>query len=136
MKDELLSGRFRFALLSRITLKEGEEKHPCPCCGGPMIIIWAAATELPHAGSAKDQDRHLISLQPMLDTHNDAHHLCWPCADNVTGRSFNPISSIGTTEKLTIKASKSPVARSRLQSSACQRGSLAHAAASFHLMNA
>jgi hypothetical protein len=55
----------------------------------------------------------------MLDTHNDAHHLCWLCADNVTGRSFNPISSIGTTQKLTIKASRSPVARSRLQSGAC-----------------
>jgi hypothetical protein len=34
----------------------------------------------------------------MLATHNDAHHLCWLCADNVTGRSFNPISSIGTTQ--------------------------------------
>jgi hypothetical protein len=72
----------------------------------------------------------------MLDTHNDAHHLCWFCADNVTGRSFNPILSIGTTQKLTVKASKSPVARSRLQSSACPRGNLARAAALFHLIKA
>src|SRR5215468_12058308 len=78
------------------------------------LPAWAAATELPHAGCAKDQDRHLIRLEPMPDTHNDAHHLCLPCADNVTGRSFNPILSIGITQKRTIKGSKSPVARSRL----------------------
>jgi hypothetical protein len=72
----------------------------------------------------------------MLDTHNDAHHLCWLCADNVTGRSFNPISSIAITQKLKIEASRSPVARQPLQSGAWHVAIFAHAAASFHPMKA
>jgi hypothetical protein len=63
----------------------------------------------------KDQDRHIMRSEPMLDTRSYAHRLCWLSADNGTGRTLTPISSTKTTQKPTIEVSKSPVARSRLQ---------------------
>jgi hypothetical protein len=57
--------------------------------------------------------------QPMLGTDNELHHLCWLSADNVSARTFNPISAMTTTPKLTTEASNSPGARSQLQSGKC-----------------
>jgi hypothetical protein len=54
----------------------------------------------------------------MLGTHNELYHLCWLSADAVIGRTLDPISSITTTQELTIEASNSPAALSRLQSGA------------------
>jgi hypothetical protein len=56
--------------------------------------------------------------RPMLGTHNDPHRLCWLSADNIIGRTFNVISATGTMPKLTIEASKTPVAPSAPQSCA------------------
>jgi hypothetical protein len=54
----------------------------------------------------------------MLGTDNELHRLCWLSADNVSARTFNPISAMTTTPKLTTEASNSPVAPSPPQSGA------------------
>jgi hypothetical protein len=54
----------------------------------------------------------------MLGTHDELHHRCWLAAGNVSGRTFNPISAMRTTPKLTIEPSKSSVAPSAPQSGA------------------
>src|SRR5215831_6877050 len=76
----------------------------------------AATKEPSHAGAAKDQDRYIMRRQSMLGANNELHHLCWPSADNASGRTFNAISAMTTTPKLTIEASNSPLAPSPPQS--------------------
>jgi hypothetical protein len=78
----------------------------------------AAAKKSSHAGSAEDQDRYIIRPLPTLAAYTELHQLCWFSADNVGDRTFNPISAMRTTPKLTIEASRSPVAPSPPKSGA------------------
>ena len=76
----------------------------------------------------------------MLDTHNDAHHLCWFSADNAIGHSFNPITSIGDNAKAHNQAhnqaQQEPCCSFTAPIRRMLRGDFARAAPSFHVMKA
>jgi hypothetical protein len=55
----------------------------------------------------------------MFNTDNELHHLCWLSAADASSRASNPVSETAYTQALIIKASNSPVARSRLHSDIC-----------------
>ena len=65
--------------------------RPCPCCGGRMIIIETFARGChaeapPHTGSARDQDRYLMTLSPLTDNRPDTHSSGHLVAGNAQAR--------------------------------------------------
>ena len=100
-------------------------EHPCPCCGSNMRIIETflrgqQPKHKPHASSAKDQDRHLMMTELMLDICKHDQCLCWLPADNVIPCIVTSILPFGKTQKRKIALQRRSVTRSQPNSRPCR----------------
>jgi hypothetical protein len=80
----------------------------------------ATAETQTHASSAKDQDRHLMMTELMLDTCKYDHCLCWLPADNVIPCIVTPMLTFGKTQKRKIALQRRSVTHSKLNSRPCR----------------
>jgi len=99
-------------------------EHPCPCCGSRMSIIETflrgqQPKKPPDAGSAEDQDRHIMMPEPMQDTCKYSQRRCWLSANNVTPCFVTSRSSSVRTRKRNIASHSRCGARSRPNSRTC-----------------
>ena len=99
--------------------------HPCPCCGSNNahhrdLPARATAETQAHASSARDQDRHLMMTELMLDTCKYAQCLCWLPADNVIPCVVTSMLPFGETQKRKIALQRRSVTRSQPNSRPCR----------------
>ena len=84
-------------------------------------LLARATTETQtHANSAKDQDRHLMMTELMLDTCKYAQCLCWLRADNVIPCVVTSMLPFGKTQKRKIALQSRSVTRSQFNSRTCR----------------
>src|SRR4249919_2004321 len=80
------------------------------------LLARATAETQTHASSAKDQDRHLMITELMLDTCNYAQCLCWLPVDNVIPCVVTSMWPFGKTQKRKIALQRRSVTRSQFNS--------------------
>jgi hypothetical protein len=80
------------------------------------LLARATAETQTHANSAKDQDRHLMITELMLDTCNYAQCLCWLQVDNVIPCVVTSMWPFGKTQKRKIALQGRSVTRSQFNS--------------------
>src|SRR6202040_841102 len=84
------------------------------------LLARATAETQAHANSAKDQDRHLMMTELMLDTGKYAQCLCWLPADNVIPCVVTSMLPFGKTQKRKIALQRRSVPRSQSNSRPCR----------------
>ena len=80
----------------------------------------ATAETQAHASSAKDQDRHLMMTELMLDICKHDQCLCWLPADNVIPCIVTSMLPFGKTQKRKIALQRRSVTRSQPNSRPCR----------------
>src|SRR4029077_15728863 len=80
------------------------------------LLARATAETQTHANSAKDQDRHLMITELMLDTCNYVQCLCWLPVDNVIPCVVTPMWPFGKNQKRKIALQRRSVTRSQFNS--------------------
>ena len=80
------------------------------------LLARATAETQTHANSAKDQDRHLMITELMLDTCNYAQCPCWLPVDNVIPCVVTSMWPFGKTQKRKIALQRRSVTRSQFNS--------------------
>src|ERR1700758_310354 len=84
------------------------------------LLARATAETQTHANSAKDQDRHLMTTELMLDPSKYAQSPCWLPADNVIPCVITSMLPFGKTQKPKIALQKPSVTPSQLNSRPCR----------------
>jgi hypothetical protein len=84
------------------------------------LLARATAETQTHANSAKDQDRHLMITELMLDTCNYVQCLCWLPVDNVIPCVVTSMWPFGKNQKRKIALQRRSVTRSQFNSRTCR----------------
>src|SRR5215469_10270000 len=95
------------------------------------LLARATAETQTHANSAKDQDRHLMITELMLDTCNYAQCPCWLPVNNVIPCVVTSMLPFGKTQKPKIALQRPSVTPSQLKFTHTPRGKIVHVAATF-----
>src|ERR1700724_3045309 len=80
----------------------------------------ATAKQQTHANTARDQYRHLMMTELMLDICKYDQCLCWLPADNVIPCVVTSMLPFGKTQKRKIALQRRSVTRSQLNSRTCR----------------
>src|SRR5260370_9610688 len=83
------------------------------------LLARATAETQTHANSAKDQDRHLMMTELMLDTCKYAQCLCWLRPDNVIPCVVTSMWPFAKTQKRKIALQSRSVTRSHFNPRTC-----------------
>ena len=98
------------------------------------LLARATAETQTHANAAKHQDRHLMTMELMLDPSKYAQCPCWLPADNVIPCVVTSMLPFGKTQKRKIALQRASVTPSQLNSRTAWQ--IVHVAATFDHIDA